>query len=224
MNWFRFIFFFPLFLTLWCSAQQDTTRTIFPVSHGTKKWKPAIGFDAFRSFYSGAPVKFNGFRLGLEYRGVHRFGFGFYGLKKDLFFNDLAVDYPLATDTSLVKFKLNYAALFYERVFYKTRYWEISLPAYLGGGGLEAFVEGSDGVFYKYSASSFSLLNIGIVTKFYPLTWFALRLGVGQRFTFNSDKDVRRAFNGPFYSYGFSILFGELFKVIFPKEKSNKQK
>lgn len=224
MKRYRCVLLIVLLANLYSFAQQDSLRKIFPVSHGTKKWKPAVGFDAFRSFYSGAPVKFNGLRIGLEYKGVHRFGFGFYGLKKDLFFNDIQVDYPLAKDTSLVKFKLNYAAFFYERVFYKTRYWEISLPAYLGGGGLDAYVEGSDGIYYKYYASSFSLINLGMVTKFYPLTWFALRLGVGQRFTFNSQKDVRKAFNGPFYSYGFSILFGELYKVIFPKTEGNKHK
>jgi len=198
----------------------DTTRVFFPSKHGKKTWKPLVGFDAYRSFYSGNPVKFNGFRFGLEYRGTHRFGFGFYGLKKDLIFTDLPVEHEYATDTSLVKFKLNYAALFYERVFYKTPKWEISFPLYLGAGGLEGYVESGDGLFYRYLANSFSLLNTGINVKYYVLPWLAPRIGTGFRFTFNTEKTLRKAFNGPYYSFGLSILVGELYKSVFKKGAS----
>jgi hypothetical protein len=193
----------------------DTNRTFFPKSYGTKKWRPLIGFDAYRSFYSGAPVKFNGIRFGAEFIGVHRFGFGFYGLKKDLVFSDLTVSSPHATDTSQVKFQLNYSAFFYERVFYKTKRWEISIPLYLGGGALNGFVEGSDGIFYKYLATSFSLLNTGINAKYYLFSWLAPRIGSGFRFTFNTEKNLRKAFNGPYYTFGISILVGELYKAVF---------
>lgn len=203
------------------SAQTDTdTRVFFPKEYGTKKWRPLIGFDAFRSFYSGAPVKFNGIRFGVDFKGVHRFGFGFYGLKKDLVFTDVDVVSPYATDTSQVKFQLNYSAFFYERVFYKTKRWEISFPIYLGGGGLNGYVEGADGIFYKYLATSFSLLNTGVNIKYYVLTWLAPRIGTGYRFTFNAEKNLRKAFNGPYYNFGISILVGELYKTIFKNDLS----
>ncbi len=217
-----------LVILFWClaafkqqtslSQNHDSTRVFFPKYYGVKKWRPLIGFDAYRSFYSGAPVKFNGLRLGVELKGVHRFGIGFYGLKKDLIFSDLVVDSPLATDTSQVKFQLNYSAFFYERVFYKNKRWEVSIPLYLGGGGLNGFVEGGDGIFYKYLATSFSLLNSGINAKYYLFTWLAPRVGAGLRFTFNTEKSLKKAFNGPYYNFGLSILVGELYKVIF---KSN---
>lgn len=202
----------------------DTTKTLFPSLRGEKTWKPLIGFDAYRSFYSGEPVKFNGIRAGVEFRGVHRFGFGFYGLKKDLYFTDVIVNDPVATDTSLVKFKLNYAALFYERVFFSTPKWEISFPLYLGGGGLEAFVEGSDGLFHRYFAKSFSLLNTGFHVKHYLLPWLAPRVGAGYRFAFNTSKQIRSAFNGLYYSFGLSILVGELWESIFHESLKDRVK
>ncbi len=201
----------------------DTTRKYFPSSHGSKKWKPIVGFDAFRSFYSGKPVKFNGIRFGAEYRGVHRFGFGFYGLKRDLVFNDIVVDYPLATDTSLVKYSLNYAAFFYERVFYKNKKWEVSLPFYLGGGGLDGYVEGSDGIYYKFLATSFSLMNAGFGLKYYLFKWLAPRIGIGYRFTFNTEKSLRKSFNGAYYSFGVSVIISELYKSIFKNQPNQKQ-
>lgn len=216
-------FFFILFSILvlisathgFAGQTEDSSRVFFPTAYGHKKWKPMVGFDAFRSFYSGTPVKFNGLRFGVQYKGVHRFGFGFYGLKKDLYFSNLEVSAPEATDTSLVKFQLNYAALFYERVFYKSKKWEISFPVYLGGGGLDGFVEGADGLYYRYLATSFSLINVGVNTKYYILPWLAPRIGTGYRFTFNTEKNLRKAFNGPYYAFGLSILVGELYKAIF---------
>lgn len=190
----------------------DTTRIFFPKTHGTKKWKPLVGFDAHRSYFSGTPVKINGIRIGADYLGTHRFGFGFYGLRKNEVFVDIPVEYSGATDTSLVKFKLNFATLFYERVFYKTLKWEIAIPVYLGAGGLEGFVEDSLGFFRRYTASSFSSLSTGVVVKYYLFKWFAPRVGLGYRLIFNTEKPVRKAFNGFYYSFGINILFGELYK------------
>ena len=193
----------------------DTTKfNIFPKSYDEKKWKPVVGFDAHRSFFAGTPVKMNGFRFGAEYRGVHRFGFAFYGLKKNEVFVNLPVDWPNTAANAPVKFTLNYAALFYERVFFKSKKWEIALPLTLGGGGLEGYILDIDGYFQRFTASSFSCLSLGAVTKYYVLPWLAPRVGFGYRFPFNAEKSVRRAFNGPYYSFGINILIGELIRTI----------
>lgn len=221
----RLVLFVLIIHGLHASAQSNIFDSInfFPKSYGEKKWKPILGFDAFRSFYSGEPVKFNGFRIGVQFKGVHRFGFGFYGLKNNIYFNDIDVNYPLATDTSLVKFNLNYSAFFYERVFFRTKKIEVSFPVYLGGGGLNGYVEGFDGVFYKYYASSFSLMCLGVVNKYYILKWLAPRIGFGYRFTFNTEKSVRKSFNGFYYNFGLSILIGELYKSVFKQNIKTKE-
>lgn len=194
---------------------QDKPFVLLPKKYGVKKWKPVLGFDAHRSFYSGKPVKINGLKFGVEYKGVHRFGFGFYGLKHDVYFAGIPVDDPHATDTSLVRFSLNYAALFYERVILKARRWEVVLPIHLGAGGLEGYVQDANGIFHKYTATSFSLVNFGLGAKFFVLPWLAPKVGIGYRFTFNTDKSLRKSFNAPFYSFGVSINVGELYRIIF---------
>jgi len=205
-------------------SNPDTTRTFFPKNYGTKKWKPVIGFDATRSYYSGAPVKINGLRFGVGYLGVHRFGFGFYGLKKDVVFNDLPVDYPTAKPGALVKFRVNYAALFYERVFFKSKHWEIAIPAYLGAGHVEGFVQDSLGFYRKYMANSFSSLSTGAAVKFFIWPWLAPRVGIGYRFMFNTEKSIRQAFNTPYFSFGVAIVLGELYKVVRKKEKEKSKR
>lgn len=193
---------------------ENDSIDFFPKQTGTKLWKPIIGFDAFRSYYSGTPVKFNGFRFGAQFKGVHRFGFGFYGLKKDLVYDNINVDYPTATDTSLVKFQLNYASMFYERVLLRYKKWELSIPLHLGAGGLNAFVEDSLGNYQKYYATSFSLISFGLNAKYFILPWLAPRAGGGIRITYNAPREIRRAFNAIYYTFGLSIIPGELYKKL----------
>lgn len=57
------------------AKDSSETRTYFPQYYGDKNWRFLLGFDAKRSFYAGYPVKFNGLRIGAEYKGVHRFDF-----------------------------------------------------------------------------------------------------------------------------------------------------
>jgi len=205
-------------------SKPDTIRTFFPKSYGIKKWKPVIGFDATRSFYSGAPVKINGLRFGAEYLGVHRFGFGFYGLNKDVVFSDIPVDYATAKPGALVRFKVNYAAVFYERVFFKSKRWEISVPAYLGGGGVEGFVQDSLGFYQKYMANSFSSLSTGTAVKFFIWPWLAPRVSIGHRFMFNTEKSIRKAFNAPYFSFGVALVVGEIYRAVRKKEKEKSKR
>ena len=81
------------------AVEQDSTLKSkqFPKQYGPKKWKFMVGLDARRSFFRGTPVKINGIRTGLEYKGVHRFGIGFYGLSKNAIFDNILVDNPAAT-------------------------------------------------------------------------------------------------------------------------------
>jgi hypothetical protein len=195
----------------------DTTRKFFPVTYGTKKWKPLVGLDANRSYFYGSPVKINGLRLGADYKGVHRFGFGFYGLKKNEVFVDIPDGlYPEIDHYSEVKFKLNYASVFYERVFFKNKKWEIAIPTHLCGGGIEGYVKDSTGNYALFEASSFSSVNTGVVVKYYVFSWLAPRIGGSYRFVFNSDDLVRQAINGPYYSLGLNVMLGDLYKSVFP--------
>src|SRR5690606_32326819 len=96
----------------------------------------------------------------------------------------------------------------------KTPKWEVAIPAYLAAGGVEGFVEDSLGFYHRFDASSFSALSTGGAVKYYIFSWFAARVGIGQRFMFNTEKSIRKAFNAPYYSLGFSILVGELYREI----------
>lgn len=66
------------------TAKNQNRNTFFPTELGNKKWKPLISLDARRSFFKERPVKINGFKLGVQYLGVHRMGIGFYNLDRNV--------------------------------------------------------------------------------------------------------------------------------------------
>lgn len=199
-------------------------RKFFPEYYGEKKWKILVGFDASRSFFAGHPVKINGLRIGATFKGVHRFGIGFYGLQKNVLFEDIPVNEPDATDTSLVAFNVGYGTLFYERVLYKTKKWELAIPTYFGGGDVTAAYEDTAGVFVPLLKKTFSSIGIGFGVKYRLLRWLEPKVSVGYRLTFNTDNQVKRAFNRPYYAYGVNILFGELYRMAFKEKKDKKNK
>lgn len=192
----------------------------FPKSYGEKQWKFLLGFDARRSFLKTRPVKINGLRIGLKYRGVHRFGLGVYGLSRDLVFTDIPIEAPDATDTSRVLFNLSYASVFYERVFYRTPKWELSLHFLLSGGSLTGRYEDSSGVFRQNIDEPFSAFSAGVQAKYYFLPWLAGRISTGYRFLFNTSPELKTAFNAPYYGFGAQILLSELYRSLFRKDEN----
>ncbi len=194
----------------------DSTKVkLFPKSIGNKKWKLLVGLDARRSFFESQKVKINGIRLGVQLKGVHRFGFGFYNLSKDITFNNMAVDKPDAQIPTKVLVDVNYNSIFYERVFLKTKRWEISFPLHLGKGLFKRQYLNNLGNYKQWDKKSFSLFNAGVQVKFYILSWLAPRVSFGYRYTYKTLPEIQEAFNKPYYAYGLSISIGELIRTIF---------
>ena len=198
----------------------DTTKNkLFPKSYGEKEWKSLFGLDARRSYFNNQKVKINGLRIGAQYKGVHRFGLGFYALSKNIIINNSTVNQPDANNPTNLRVSLSFTTLFYERVLYKVPKWEVSLPLYLGSGKIRSEYLNNLENYKTLSKTPFSLIDIGVSAKYYLFTWLAPRLTIGQRFTYNTNADIRKAFNTTFYALGVSISLGGLYDSIFKKEK-----
>lgn len=183
------------------------------------EWKLYFGFDFNRSFFAGRPVKINGFRIGAKLNYVHRFGIGVYGLNRGVVFTDVKVNESDATDTSLVKFSAGYATLFYERAWEIKKRWELMVPVYLGAGTITGSYTDTAGVYQPLLEKPFSAAGLGFMAQYRIFRWFGVKAGIGYRVVFNSDKEVKQAFNGLYYKYGVTILFGELYRMVFKKSE-----
>lgn len=199
--------------------KDSTERKLFPKSYGEKKWKVVFGLDARRSYFKDQKVKINGLRIGAQYKGVHRFGFGFYAIGESFIIQNINVDQADAINPTTIRVNVGFSTLFYERVFYKIPKWEVALPIYLGSGQLKTEYINNLGNYKPLSKTPFSVLGLGIGVKYYIFRWLAPRVMVGHRFTYNTVPEIRTAFNKPFYTFGLSISLGELYKSIFKKEK-----
>lgn len=190
-------------------------RFLFPKQYGEKKWKFLIGLDARRSFLRNAPVKINGLKIGAEYKGVHRFGLGLYFLNSNVLFPDITVNELDAASNPEVQFNLSYSSLFYERIFLKTRWWEVALPVHLGGGSIRGFYRDTAQTYRPLLTEPFSALLTSAQVKFYPLTWLAVRVSGGYRFNFNTSPAVKQSFNNAFYGFGLSVNLLGMYRAIF---------
>lgn len=220
-----------VFLSSFNSYTQSDTITapvkkvqLFPKEHGDKKWKFLFGFDARRSFLRGNKIKINGLKIGAEFRGVHRFGLGFYWLNRNSVFTDIAVYEPDAFQPPEVHIDLSYTSIFYERVFLKTRWWEIAFPIHLGAGSIRGEYRDSLSALKPLLRQPFSALLVSTQVKFYPLTWLAIRVSGGYRFNYNTSTLIKEAFNRPFYGFGVSVNIVGLYKAIFPGKEIRLQK
>jgi hypothetical protein len=210
----RLLLYLCFALPLTVSAQLFDKEEIrwMPESVGDKKWRPLVGFDSRRSFFQGRNVKFFGVRFGAEHRQVHRFGIAFYGLRDGDSFSDVTIDAPDAPPEVKADFDVSFATLFYERVIMKAGRWELSAPAYFGGGRMRGSYRNVNGEFKPFIDEGFSVLGLGGMMKYRVLPWLEPGLGGGYRHAFDSEPEIKKTLQQPYYVIKVSILIGEVFK------------
>lgn len=214
----KILFILSLLLSLKAISETDTAQfKFFPKNYGEKEWRVLFSLDARRSFFNQQKIKLNGLKLGAEYKGVHRFGFGFYSLKDFIYINNVSVDEIDAQNPSTLKTHLSFVSIFYERVFFKTKHWEVAFPAMLGGGSLRAQYQNIYGNYAALDDTPFNVLGTGINAKYYIWGWLIPKASFGYRFVFNSNVPVKNAFQKPYYAYGVSISVGEIYRKVFKK-------
>ena len=167
-------------------------------------------------------MKINGLRFGVEYKGVHRFGLGIYELNKNVEFSDVSLPYSDAPLQTSVKFNVKYTGFFYERVFYKNPKWEFSIPTYLAGGSVQGIYQDTSGTFQNFVDRPFSAIGISAQAKYYFWGWLIPHVSLGYRLTFNTDQEVKNAFNSPYFSFGVSVGIMELYRRIFKHDEVRK--
>lgn len=184
-----------------------------------KRWKPELVFDARNSWIDQQQVKLGGIRLGMEFRRVHRFGVGVYGLNNPLVSNELEA-FPDGIEE--VQYQFNYASIFYERVLYFNPKWEVNTALHLGTGNIDVFARNKgESDWYAYRNIDVRPVE-GSVTAYYHLTWWmSLGGGVGYRYIRKAPDEVKDAYNNTVYVARLKIRIGRLVKSIWNKDAKN---
>lgn len=223
-RWFHISLFFFFLLSAGCGlAQPNREVWIIPdaiyLGEGFKKWRLDFAFDGRNSFSEGESVRVAGFRVGAEYMRVNRFGFGVYDLsapvRKSTYTN---VDTTFAP----ASLTLRYNSLYYERVLYFDRDWEVSGTAHLGSGQIIVNrpdeLTGRFRYFETLSVTPFELSGSG----YYHLTWWlSAGLGLGYRVMLNTPKEIVPLYNSTVYLAKVKVRVGKATRMLWNKNARN---
>ena len=211
---------YKLLLIFLIATTHMVAQDSIPNKKEIRKAKIHFAFDARRSAVIDQTAKFNGITFGVELYEKHRIGIGFHGLQQEVRFRG-AVDkdlYPTATDTLFFNFA--YTSLFYDRIWFRNKRWELSSPLHLGAGALTIRYMDTAGIKAPPFVNGGSMIaSTGGYAQFKVFRWFALGAGVGYRSALIRDKNITRALNAPYYQFQFKLLLGELYKMTFRKEE-----
>jgi len=195
-------------------AYSDTVWTITGptvLDSRFKKWKFDFVLDARQTIVSNTVARLAGIRIGMEYRRVHRFGFGFYNFGDGVNVNALNEISPFVTVANL---NLSYNSVFYERVMLFNPKWEVSLTGHLGNGTIT-------GTYTLESGRTINLPTVRVrpielsTTCYYNLTWWcSIGGGIGYRYMRQTPVEVRPIYNAPVAILRVRIKFGKLTKSI----------
>jgi len=183
-----------------------------PISYPYKKWKIDLIFDARATLISNTAARLGGFRIGMEHRRVHRFGVGFYGIANEVIVTSLKeVDAEIDT----ARLNLSYTTIFYERVYYFSKRWELSSAIHAGTGKIS-------GSYHLKGANEYQDLPrqrvypVEISTSgYYNITWWlSVGGGVGYRFLRDTPNEAGLVYSAPVSIAKIKFKFFKLLKSI----------
>ncbi|MBL0317425.1 MAG: hypothetical protein IPP69_17330 [Flavobacteriales bacterium] len=180
-----------------------------------QKQKLDFVIDARQTLISSQTARLGGLRLGVEYRRVHRFGIGVYGLGDGVHLKSLS---EVDTSISEAVMNLSYVSMYYERVLYFHPKWEWSATIHMGKGNINgSYRRTSSDNWYTLASREVKPFEIS-TTGYYHLTWWcSLGVGVGYRYMRSTPVEVRPVYNAPVAIVRVRIKCGKLIKSIWNK-------
>jgi hypothetical protein len=167
------------------------------------KTKPKlyVTVDNKNSFISNRRGLFLGFKVGLEYQEMFRYGLGFNTL-----FNKTYSTYINEIKKSTEDLNFNYLSIFAEYIFYKDNpKYEFSLPIDLGFG-------------YSWLSDRISttgyfqmLYEAQLNGMYFPFRFFGIGAGFGYRLMLINNPYIDENFTAPIYNFKLKLILGKLF-------------
>lgn len=230
-EWRKKIFIRHLFLlffasTVFVSARGQMMDSIY-TAFG-KKPKLTGGFSTKTSFIDGFNSPVFSVQGGLDFNRVVRTGFSWNWIKLSpykpgrnntpFYLDKILVDSLGKPDTLHPALQLSYLSYFFEYIFFRSRFWQFSIPLQAGAGASRYQ--------YMYQGSKtkedrhFILLYEPAVSGKYKITkWLGIGVDIGYRFMIINNKKIGSKFNSPVYDFKVLLFIGSLYKAVFPKSK-----
>jgi hypothetical protein len=212
-----------LFIFILLTSFRVLAQDSILIEPNVKPAKIYFAFDANRSLFSDPNVKFNGLKLGVELLEKHRIGISYHVLSEPVRFVGRMdkVKYPEASDTLL--FNFSYFSHFYERVWLRTKRWELTSPIHTGIGAVDlSYVSSINHIPVSYLRTNVFTVALGGSAQFKVFRWFALGVGVGYRHSLSREVNIAKSLNAPYYQFQVKVLFGQLIRMAFKGKEIEK--
>lgn len=218
------LFFFIYLLFGVLAAQNtyvDTVQLVtgpYILKDNFKKIRIDVGLDGRGSSFEKEKVRVAGLQLGIVYRRVHRFGIGLYSLSNPIVKNNVTLDVP----SQKVSYLFSYQSLYYERVLFFDKKWEVSSALHLGGGKVKtSYLPLMGNTFQPYSSKDVSVIELTANVQYNFTYWLSVGAGGGGRIIYRAPKELRRAYSAPVTLLTIHVKIVKLITSFFNKNVKN---
>jgi hypothetical protein len=184
-----------------------------------KKWRADLQFDGRVSTAQNQGVRIGGAKLGLEYRRVHRFGIGVYGLSSNIVVDQFE---DIISPHKDVTYSFSYLTMYYERVLLFTRKLELSTTFHLGAGNAEvSYTDLKTNDVEIYADYRLNPVEASFTGYFHLTYWISVGGGYGYRHILGDNADLRRDYSSDLYILKARIRLLKLARSAFNKDVKN---
>jgi len=200
MNKLKFIFILSfLFFTLSSVAQIRKDEFFYEIGQSLKS-KPTFTFrfDNRNSFITNYRAWIYGVKIGLQFENKFRTGLDFSMLHTGIYINQ-NIEYEGEMYNVSSKLHLEYASIFAEYVFYKTKRWEFSLPIQIGGG-VSYFEYNIDNKDFTNNMAPVIMYEANVTGQYKLFKGIGVGTGIGYRIMLLSNPKINQHFTSPIFS------------------------
>lgn len=214
----------PCFCALGQTVRQYDKNTWKLPADTLKKVRFVFFFDDRFSLMHGAPVQFTGVKTGIQIKQQWRTGVGFFFNRKEQVIENISSDYyPGLTVREQIRFY--YGTLFAEFIAFKRTRWEIAIPMHLGfGGAVTRYFDETTQARLGHHSTFIMLSEVTPTVSFRFCRWVGVGAGIGYRFIFNRNKDLRKAYDAPIVMLRVKVYVFEILRFLQKVDRDNRGK
>jgi len=184
-------------------AQFDQSNTVRLIGEEREllpyqnKLKPDFSFDARRTLFQNRWVLVGGLKFGVQYKRIHRIGIGVYFLNTRIF--DDEVEFILEANN--IEYDFGYSTLYYDRVLYFDKKWELGGTLHFGGGKIKTYYQNEFNPNERNTGPelNFSVAEFVAYGEYNVLYWLGVSAGLGYRQVFGLEYDLGSDFSSAIF-------------------------
>lgn len=179
-------------------------------------YKPKLTafLDTRNSFINNLHVKVRGVKLGLNYNNTTKFAIGYNWLSQKSEVEKQVEVIDSQGELRIYNAEMNmwYINGYFEYSFFKTRYWNASIPLQLGAGRAWYTYENDADQEIRIDEGTIVFYEAAMTLIYKPIRLIGVGGGIGYRLSLTKPQSLNTRLTAPMYMIKFNLYLGELFR------------